>query len=537
MTPAFGLALLAAALLVGQALWRSQRELARWLGEDPFARRRVARAALLVGAAGLVAWAALQAVAIPPRLHAAGTDVVLAVDVSRSMNVRDVRPSRLRRALRLAETVSWEAEGVRLALVVFAGDAYVALPLTQDRDALVTYLRALDSEVISRPGTDLARALDAAARVFDPRSSRPRRVLLLSDGEHAGGDLESALARLRTLGVRVLPVGFGTPEGGPVPAPGGTLRDPSGRSVHSRRADAVLRRVADATDGAYLREREDNPTASRLLPEQALLGERRAEETPPPALRRIEGAVALAVVLLALELALSSGRLRGPRPRRGLAGATAGIALSLVAVGPSSWQREGDALLERGSAREALSLYRRVERHAGHTPRTRIRIGNAQFRLGQNDQAASAYLSALRLAARDAEARFVAAFNLGSVLLEQERFREARDALWSALLEDPESLEAQFNYEWALARLPPEPDVPVPPTPSAPEEEEEPTTTEPQPAPGPEQRERASAELSEAEAERWLQSIVESPDEPLRRQVAEALEQGRERSAPGGQTW
>jgi Ca-activated chloride channel family protein len=366
--------------------------------------------------------------------------------------------------------------------------------------------------------------------------------LLLSDGEHAEGDLETSLAALRSQGVRVVPVGFGTREGSEVPGPGAaSLRDHDGKDVWSRRSDAVLRRIAAATDGAYLRELEDRPSPERLLP-AAEPENSNATEPEPSDTAGIEGALALGASLLALELLLSFGGLRLLRPR--ISGARAQAALVVlgalsIAAGPASWLEEGDAHLERGEARIALSLYNKAERHAGETPDTRIRIGNAEFRLGQLDRAAGAYLSALRrLESADSDARFVASFNLGTVLLTLERYREARDAFWSALLERPGSVEARYNYEWAHARMEPEPDVPLPPPPeesSSDSSTDGSQTRQPQPMQSDAAEQRAE-QLTEAEAERWLQSIQESLAEPLHRQARKSLEEsGGE--PPRGQTW
>ncbi len=518
------LALLALAL----STVRGHREIRLWLGADPFGRLRAVRAALLGLALVATTVALVRLSSEPPRLGGASSDVVLLIDVSRSMNTTDTPPSRLRRALRLAERLVEGTEGVRLGLVFFAGDAFAALPLTQDRDAVLTYVRALDTDLLSRPGTDLARALRVAANVFDPRSSRPRTILLLTDGEHAGGDLTGALQGLRSRGVRVAAVGFGTREGGIVPGGGSDpLRDAAGEAVRSRRVDPVLQRIAHVTGGSFFREIDERPETEALL-------------RPPPRRPEKERAlppfapwIVLAALVLALELYLSS-----PRTRRASRPAPLGVvALLLLAAGPHTWLREGDAQLARGEAREALSLYRRAERTSGPSAASQIRIGNALYRLGQASPASGAYLDALRgLESDDREARFIAAFNLGTVLLAQERYREARGALWTALLARSDDLEAKFNYEWAVERLPPEEE----PTAGVSGEPSENTERDESPAPSPpessERREAAPAELGPGEGERWLRSIREDPAEPLRQQIAERLEGGRRRP-PGGQTW
>jgi Ca-activated chloride channel family protein len=538
---AYATAALVASLALVAAL-RGRRELARWLGADPWPELRFARAALLAACAGAAAWAFALAWSTPPRLSGAGADVVLALDVSRSMDARDAAPSRLRRALRLSRRVVEASDGVRLALVLFAGEAYAALPLTQDQDALLTYLNAIDSDLVSRPGTDLAAALDVAGAAFDPRSGRKRQVLLFSDGEHGGGDLDAALGRLASLGARVVAVGLGGSEPAPVPGPGGDpLLDDAGRPVGSSRADGVLRRVAQATDGSYFRELEDDPAAGRLLPEATALDAESAPEPEPPEARAVDALALAAALCLALELALSFGRRRARAPGRAPRALFAGLAgLTLLGVGPLSWLAEGDALLAQGQPREALSLYRRAERHLGETPQTQIRVGNALYRLGELDDAAAAWLASLRrLEPSDRALRFTAAFNLGTVLLAREQWGEARDAFWSAMLEDPDDLEAKFNYEWALERLEPEPDVPVPPSPDPSDAEEardassgEQRMQEPERS---ERRERNAEPISREEAERWLRGLEERVDQPLRKQMAADAQPGER--ARGGQSW
>jgi tetratricopeptide (TPR) repeat protein len=520
--------------LVAVGAFRSHRELVRWLGRDGTAARRATRALCLIAATFAIAGSLIAASREPPRLSGAGADVVLAIDVSRSMATPDTAPSRIRRALRTAEQVVEAGAGVRLALVLFAGEAYVALPLTQDADASITYLRAIDTEVISRPGTNLARALETSARVFDPDSSRPRQVILLTDGENHGSGLDDALADLRSLGVRVVAVGYGTPEGAYVPGPGNEpLRDARGRAVESRRSDHVLRRVAVTTGGTYHREFEQSPSARLLLPEPQALPVDDTPEAEPV----WELWLALAALLLSLELALSAG-LRMPRAL-GRRAAAAAVALGLVAIGPWDRLEEGDAYLDQGQARRALSLYRAYERRSGSTPASRIRIGNAHYRLDEPERAATQYQSVLRdVRPEDRPTRFVASFNLGVAYLSLERFGPARDEFWAALRERPDSLEAKFNYEWARERVPPDPEIAMPPTPQEAEgpkgsdegaRETESELTE-------HGSEQGAPTLEREEAERWLETLQERPGEPLRREIAGELERepGPRR---GGPTW
>ena len=219
----------------------------------------------------------------------------------------------------------------------------------------------------------------------------------------------------------------------------------------------------------------------------------------------------------------------------------AALATLTLGVQGASWLEDGDRALAKGDARTALSHYRRTERSYGAVPESRLRIGNALYRLGDHDRAAAAYLDALRaLPLEKREQRFAANFNLGDALLSKEHYAEARDAFWTAILDRPDSLEAKFNYEWALQRAGPEeppPDLPTPLTrePDAPagEGEGQSLTTETTPTRG---EGRTDAQLSPDEAQRWLDSLEERVEAPLRRQIAEALDSEGAR-ARGGQAW
>jgi Ca-activated chloride channel family protein len=390
--------------------------------------------------------------------------------------------------------------------------------------------------VISKPGTDLGRALRAASEVFDPDSSRPRAVLLLSDGEHAGSNLSATVGEVRSRGIRVVAVGFGTPEGGVVPGPGADpLRDRDGRAVRSRRADALLERIARGTGGRVQLE-DDDPPEPRAL---ASSFEPEVEEEDERELLPLW--LVVAALALATELFLSSPSPLTSVRRKAWAVATVAAAIALLGAGAPGWLREGDAMLERGEARAALSTYRRVERTSGETAATRIRVGNALYRMGQLGSASASFLDALRqLGPDDRDARFVAAFNLGTSLLAQERYGEARDAFWTALLARPERREAKFNYEWAVERIEPE-EHPAAASPRRPDSEPHERDREmagpyPSPPPGAEEREHSPPPLEEHEAKRWLRAIEDRPLEPLRQQIAERLE-SEGRRAPGGQTW
>lgn len=188
-----------------------------------------------------------------------GVDVMVVLDVSRSMLTEDVRPNRLERARHAVGELLDRLEGDRVGLVVFAGSAFVQCPLTLDQGALRMLLASVDAGSIPSQGTSLERALVAAGRSFREEDTQYKVIVALSDGEAHVGDAAAAAAELADQGVRIFTLGMGTPEGDLIPlrADDGTRleyhKDRDGNYVKSRLDEAALRRVAAAGEGAYWR--------------------------------------------------------------------------------------------------------------------------------------------------------------------------------------------------------------------------------------------------------------------------------------------
>ena len=276
--PALGLIALAAAALLAGRVW-ARRRAARLLGTD--ARSAGAGGALgdglLLAAIGLVALALVgprfgeRTVQVP----ATGVDLVVLIDVSQSMRARDVPPSRLERARALAADVLADlGANDRAALAAFAGRGVLLTPLTPDTDALTALLPALDETLLSEGGSRFEEGLRAAVRAFRPESSRPRVVLLLSDGEDPEQRDVSANELLGAAGARVVAVAFGSEAGASVPFRDAPMRDGRGRLVSSRADPARLRAlalptggtvfVADRFGGVAQRPRPQSPWLHRL---------------------------------------------------------------------------------------------------------------------------------------------------------------------------------------------------------------------------------------------------------------------------------
>ncbi len=241
----------------------------------PAARPRAVRWGLLVAALalGLVALARPQLGEEPAATSRAARDLLFVLDLSRSMNAEDVRPSRLEAAKAAVRGVLEAMPGDRAGLVVFGGSGFLQVPLTLDRSAFAQLLDAAGTASIPDPGTSLPAALATAAAAFEhgDRQAPYRAVVLLSDGENlTDGDVQGPMAALKRSGARVFAVGVGTREGARIPLRvDGRLvdyhRDGLGRAVVTRLEEEPLRWIAQEAGGEYVRW--DGDAAVRRLVE------------------------------------------------------------------------------------------------------------------------------------------------------------------------------------------------------------------------------------------------------------------------------
>lgn len=182
-----------------------------------------------------------------------GIEVLIALDISNSMLAQDVIPSRLEKSKLLIEDLVDHFTNDKVGLVVFAGDAFVQLPITNDYVSAKMFLQNINPSLITTQGTDLARAISLSQSCFTQREHIGRAIIVITDGEdHEGGALEAAREAYKK-GVNVFILGVGTSKGAPIPdGNGGYLKDNSGQTVLSALNEQMCQQVAKAGNGVYI---------------------------------------------------------------------------------------------------------------------------------------------------------------------------------------------------------------------------------------------------------------------------------------------
>ena len=187
-----------------------------------------------------------------------GTDILLVVDVSKSMLTKDVKPSRLERTKLAIQDLLKKLKGDRIGLIAFAGDAFLTCPLTVDYSGFLLNLEDLNPAVVSRGGTNIAGALREALKEYDTAAAKYKAVIIITDGENLEEDPMPLVEKAKEKGIKVFCVGVGTKDGELIQitnekGESDFLKDSQGNFVKSRLDEALLQKIALATGGIYVR--------------------------------------------------------------------------------------------------------------------------------------------------------------------------------------------------------------------------------------------------------------------------------------------
>ncbi len=434
---------------------------------DP--RRRTLRAAAHVAAVLLL----VVAIAGPlwgfrwEEVHREGVDLVVAIDTSRSMLATDVKPTRLARAKLAVHDLLTQLHGDRVALIAFAGSAFVQCPLTLDYGAVGQSLDAIDVGIIPKGGTALAEAIDAGLEALEGREGKHQAIILITDGEDHAGKVKEAAARAGERGVKIFTIGLGTSEGELIPLEGGGfVKDRAGQVVKSRLDQETLQQIAVDTGGVYLHATGAALALTDLY--RDYIGTMEKRELASTLERRFEQRfqvpLALALVLLVVEALIGERRAAGRRAARGADQRVLAAAL-LTALGSVAWldpharTRAANQLFAAGKYDEAATNYNEALVDHPDSALLHFNLGDAEYKQGKYDEALAAFQQ-VRPGDDDPTATARVAYNIGNAATRLaeglaatdpqkalEQYAAALLAYRRAIAAAPDDVDAKLNYE------------------------------------------------------------------------------------------
>lgn len=384
-----------------------------------------------------------------------GIETIIALDISNSMLAEDVAPSRLDRAKMMVENLVDHFTNDKIGLIVFAGEAFVQLPITSDFVSAKMFLSSIEPSLIETQGTDIAAAVTMATHSFTQEEGVGKAIIVITDGEdHEGGAMEAA-QEAKDKGMRVYMLGIGSTKGAPIPVAGSHdyMKDNTGATVMSALNEDMCKQVAEAGGGAYIHVENNSNAQEQLNHELDKLAKKEISSTVYSDFDEQFQAVGILVLLLLIaEICILE--IKNPRLRKihlFSRKKVAIILLLLMAVGAQAqsdrdYIRQGNKLFRAGKFAEAEVDYRKAIEKNAKNPQAAYNLGNTLLAQKKDSAAIVQYQQAAKLETNQ-KRRSYAYHNIGVICQGHQMYGEAIEAYKEALRNNPNDDETRYNLE------------------------------------------------------------------------------------------
>ena len=402
-----------------------------------------------------------------------GIETIIAMDVSNSMLAEDVAPSRLDRSKMMVENLVDHFSDDKIGLIVFAGEAFIQLPITSDYVSAKMFLSSISPSMINTQGTDIAAAISMASHSFTQQEGVGKAIIVITDGEdHEGGALEAA-KEAKERGMRVYVLGVGSPKGAPIPTGNGDyMKDNTGQTVMTGLNEQMCREIAQAGGGAYIHVENNSNAQEQLDNELDKLAKKEIESTIYSDYdEQFQAVGILALLLLIVEICIldiknpmlknvslfKRSKEQGAGSKRfalliaillPLAPSPLPLNTTLTAAAQTDRQqvRQGNKQFRKGNAAEAEVSYRKAVEKNARNPQANYNLGNALLMQRKDSAAVAQFEQAAKLETNPLR-RAQAYHNIGVVCQGQKQFAQAIEAYKEALRNNPADDETRYNLE------------------------------------------------------------------------------------------
>jgi Ca-activated chloride channel family protein len=388
-----------------------------------------------------------------------GIDVMIALDVSKSMLAQDVKPSRLERAKQIISRLIDKLPEDRIGIVVFAGRAYLQMPLTTDHAAAKMYLSSATPDVVPTQGTVIGDALKMSYAAFNTKEKKYKSIILISDGEDHDENALKLSKALSDEGVMINTIGIGSPEGAMIveAETNEVKRDAAGNPVITRLNETELKSIAENGNGIYQLFSNTDEIVAKLETQLKSMGQKAIKEN---SLINFESFFPwlLALVLLILVAEFLISEIKPAKKTKSLKGKIqpALFLLGLMFFSYSGFAQNDNQLIKKGNAAYnkkqydvALDNYKQAVGKNPSNQKAQYNFGNALFKTEKPEDALVAYDAAIANSKLPAE-KAGAYYNKGVVLQNGKKLPECIDAYKNALRLNPADEDARLNLQKAI---------------------------------------------------------------------------------------
>ena len=383
-----------------------------------------------------------------------GIETIIAMDISNSMLAEDVIPSRLDRSKMMVVNLVDHFTNDKIGLIVFAGDAFVQLPITSDYVSAKMFLSSISPSMMASQGTDIARAIDMATHSFTQEEGIGKAIIVITDGEdHEGGALEAAKAA-KDMGMRVYVLGVGSVNGAPIPisGTGDYMKDRTGNTVMSALNEDMCKQVAQAGGGAYIHVENNSAAQQQLDNELDKLSKKETSTTVYSEFdEQFQAVGILVLLLLIIEICILDRR--NPLLKNLSLFKRVLLIISLIscfspltsnAQTDRQYIRQGNKLFHSGDYPNAEVSYRKAIEKNPKNPQAVFNLGNALMAQKKDSAAVVQFESASKLETNPLR-KAKAFHNMGVVCQSHKMYGEAIEAYKSALRLNPADDETRYN--------------------------------------------------------------------------------------------
>lgn len=417
---------------------------------------------LLAVSSGIFAIANLRSPQGVEKINRNGIDIMIALDVSKSMLAQDIKPNRLERAKQAISKLIDKLNNDRIGIVVFAGRAYLQMPLTGDHGAAKMYLSAASTEVVPTQGTVISDALKMCYSSFNTKEKKYKAVVLISDGEdHDEGALTTA-GQMANEGIIINTVGIGSPQGSNIidELTNEVKKDNNGNMVITRLNEEELKKIAEKGNGTYQLFTNTDELVTKLDEQLAGMDQRTVTEDSLVNYKNyFPYFLALMLLLLVFELFISE-RKRVEIIKSNPAKKIIDLALLLLiancllpvatlAQNEKVLIKKGNEAYEKKEYGNAITNYQKAAEKSPANATAQYNLGNALYKNNKTDEAIQAYENALTNAViKDDRAKTF--YNKGVVYQNNKKLPECIEAYKNALKLNPQDEDARQNLQKAL---------------------------------------------------------------------------------------